>query len=215
MQFNKNEIDSIMFDMDGTLWDAMESYVRVWNTAFDELNINAHVTNDDMQSNLGKTLGEIMLNFEKKSGTKFDLPVLTKRIIEIEDEMMPIWGGKPYPNMKDGLAKLSKRYKLFLVSNCGTQGLTTLMNFTGIREYITDIVSHGLRKAPKGDNMLYLKEKHNLKHPIYVGDTHGDAIETHKAGLPFFFARYGFGNTTEFEKAFDSFSELVDYLLAE
>ena len=33
--------DSVIFDMDGTLWDAVDSYCKVWNKTIAELGLNA------------------------------------------------------------------------------------------------------------------------------------------------------------------------------
>mgnify|MGYP000700414525 CR=1 FL=1 len=41
--------------------------------------------------------------------------------------------------------------------------------------------------------ILKLMEKNNLTSPVYVGDTQGDADSCKKAGIPFIFAEYGFG----------------------
>ena len=39
INIDKEKVDSLIFDMDGTLWDAMKSYAEVWNVAFRELGL--------------------------------------------------------------------------------------------------------------------------------------------------------------------------------
>ena len=54
---------------------------------------------------------------------------------------------------------------------------------------------------------------HNLKAPVYVGDTKGDYDSATKAGVPFIFADYGFGVVEGVQiatiSAFDELQELL------
>jgi phosphoglycolate phosphatase len=38
--------DSLIFDMDGTLWDAVDTYAHSWNVVFSELGIDKTITRD-------------------------------------------------------------------------------------------------------------------------------------------------------------------------
>ena len=51
-------------------------------------------------------------------------------------------------------------------------------------------------------------ERNNLKNPVYVGDTEGDAESAKAAGIPFVFAKYGFGNVKEYQYAINKFEDL-------
>lgn len=102
---------------------------------------------------------------------------------------------------------------MFLVSNCDTHTLPIFMSCIGITPFITEAISFGDTHKPKGDNMLLLKEKYHLQHPLYMGDIEADGRETHRAGLPFVYARYGFGHTDDYELAFDSFEDFTNFFL--
>ena len=43
-------VDSLIFDMDGTLWDAMKSYAEVWNVAFKEYGLDITVNEDVLKT---------------------------------------------------------------------------------------------------------------------------------------------------------------------
>lgn len=58
-------------------------------------------------------------------------------------------------------------------------------------------------------------KRNGLKNPIYVGDTQGDCDAVHEAKIPFVYARYGFGNATEYEYVIDSFEELMTITMEE
>jgi len=53
-------------------------------------------------------------------------------------------------------------------------------------------------------------QRNNLINPVYVGDTEGDLKASRYAGIPFIYARYGFGNVKEFDYVIDSFEELLN-----
>ena len=54
------------------------------------------------------------------------------------------------------------------------------MSCIGITPFITEAISFGDTHKPKGDNMLLLKEKYHLQHPLYMGDIEADGRETHR-----------------------------------
>ena len=87
------------------------------------------------------------------------------------------------------------------------------MEYTDTSKFFTDTITYGETNLQKSDKMKYLIEKHNLESPIYIGDTQGDCDETHKAGLPFGFVSYGFGQCNNPDMVFDSFKQLVDYFI--
>src|ERR1700758_928995 len=71
--FRLNELlmqkpDSLIFDMDGTLWDAVDTYAHSWNVVFEELAIDITVDRDDLAKMVGwegkKVIGAIMPDFD-------------------------------------------------------------------------------------------------------------------------------------------------------
>ncbi len=212
MSIDKTKVDSIIFDMDGTLWDAMPTYAEVWNRAFAEFGIKGVMTPEVLVKGMGKHLNEIKELLSNQFEFNVDNDAFIARVDKIEDEIMPEMGGELYAGVAEGLNKLAKKYKLFLVSNCGLYGLQNFITFAGLEHCFTDFVSYGMNPQPKAQNILMLKEKHNLANPIYVGDTQGDCDQTHAAGLPFVFCTYGFGKCEDYELKIDSFGELVEFL---
>lgn len=209
---DKTSIDALIFDMDGTLWDAVDSYCEVWNACFRKFGVERTVMRDELLKCMGLPLDVIYKNItgDNPQITPTDyLPELEK----LEMEMMPHLGGRPYPMMKKGMAKLSEHYRIFLLSNCGVRGLEDMMDFTGIRPFVTEAVTFGATQREKSENMLWLKKKYELSNPIYIGDTEGDCQQTRMAGMPFAFAAYGFGTCENPDWSFNSFEELTDYFI--
>lgn len=185
--------DAVIFDMDGTLWDAVDSYARVWNATFAAMGLDyPAVTRPQLLDMMGMNLGQIM---------KLLIPTLPpalharflKTLDQIEHRLMPLLGGRLYDGVKETLTALAHDRRLFMVSNCGTFGLDNFLDLTGLKPLMTDWLTHGGTGRPKEDNILYLKDRYSLAAPVYVGDTMGDLQSSHRAGVPMVWARYGFG----------------------
>jgi phosphoglycolate phosphatase len=206
MTFCPDKVDSVIFDMDGTLWNASQSYVEIWNVCLKRYGIDRHLTVGDLSPYIGMTIDGIIQHVFVRDYKTVDSAAFLRSLADIEDEMMPQLGGKLYPGVVEGFAALSRRYRLFLVSNCGVNGLNNFMAFSHTEPYVTDSVTFGQRHASKGDNIIFLKNKYSLQYPVYMGDTQSDCDEAHRAGIPFIHAKYGFGKCDDCEMSFDSFN---------
>lgn len=202
--------DSLIFDMDGTLWDAVDSYAEIWNATSRELGVDRVVTRDDLLRYMGRPLNEIF--HALFDGMNVDAEKYQKLIAENDPKMMPILGGKLYDGVKEGIARLAKKYKLTMVSNCGATGLPDFLKFTGLTPYFIDTLSNGENGLDKAENIRLIAERNNLKNPAYVGDIQRDSDAAHAAGIDMIHVTYGFGKCNDAQLSFDSFAELTDYL---
>ena len=200
--------DGLLFDMDGTLWDAVDSYVKIWNkTIADAGVVRQPVTRQELISLMGKQLDVILATL--LPGPEGHSPGVQKLLAVNDAAMMPVLGGRLYEGVTDTLRQLHGHIPLYMVSNCGEQGLENFLTFTGLRPYFTDWLSHGATKKPKSANIAALVERYNMKHPMYVGDTATDADASAKAGVPMIWCRYGFGTVDKPDFVIDSITELA------
>jgi phosphoglycolate phosphatase len=205
--------DSLIFDMDGTLWDAGDCYTAAWNKGLKLMNVDKVF----QRSTLDHLMG-----WERKKALEYILPeydenereAIYEEVVKAQDEMLPITGGKMYEGVKEGLKALSEVYSLFIVSNCPKGTIKQFIKWAGITSYITDEMAHGVNSRPKDYNIRLLMDQYRLKHPVYIGDTEGDQVQSERAGLPFVFVSYGFGSTDKYELKFDSFTALTTYFLS-
>ena len=114
INIDKEKVDSLIFDMDGTLWDAMKSYAEVWNVAFRELGLAITVDESVLKQAIGSTIDDILVMLSKRYGLNIQPKQFLARVDEIEDELLPMIGGEPYPGMQEGMGKLSERYTILL-----------------------------------------------------------------------------------------------------
>lgn len=199
--------DSIIFDMDGTLWDAVDSYCEIWNTTFSQMGKNQIVNRQELLECMGMPINEI---FQKIVKVDVDEKQYLKLLDKNEREMMPVIGGELYNGVFEGIKLLSTQYKLYMVSNCGAEGLNNFLTFTQLSPYISGTLTYGETLLGKTENIKLLISQHNLQNAIYVGDTQGDCNAAHKVGIPMVFAKYGFGNCEDAEYEIESFPHLLD-----
>lgn len=207
-----NKPDSLIFDMDGTLWDAVDTYAHSWNVMFKELGIDKHVTREQLAGMVGwegKKVVEVMMpEFEPEKRWEIYMQVNEKRKI-----LIPEMGGLLYDGVKDGLKLLAEKYQLFILSNCAAGVIRQFIDWAGIDEHIKDEIAYGINFMPKQHNIKLLVDKYDLKAPVYIGDTEGDGYQSRLAGIPFVFVSYGFGKTDDYDVKFDDFNALTQYFL--
>lgn len=207
-----DRFDSLIFDMDGTLWDAVDTYAIIWNTTFTRLGIPVTVTRQDLLDLMGKPI-DVIVNAICGHVEGVDLQKVQDEILAGEGAITLRLGGKLYPGVREDIPELAKHYKLFMVSNCGPEGLHNFLKYTRLEPYFTDTLTHGQTGLPKEGNILRLIERYSLKSPVYVGDVQGDADSSHRAGIPIIFAAYGFGHVSDAEYTIHSFHELSTEIL--
>jgi len=199
--------------MDGTLWDAVDTYAASWNLVFEELSIDIVVTREELAKMVGmeggKVIGIIMPDFDDEKRR-----MIYNLVNEKRKAILPDRGGVLYSGVKDGLKQLAEKYDLFILSNCAKGIIRLFIDWAGIDEHIKDEMAHGINFMPKNHNIKLLSEMHGLKNPVYIGDTEGDGQQSRLAGIPFVFMSYGFGQTDDYDLKFDDFKSLTEYFMS-
>ena len=214
MESLKNKFDSIIFDLDGTLWDSSETITKAWQTALAQVPYMSHevMTQERVRSITGMTYDKI---FE----TLFPL-LSTAQRAEVQHlcsvaelDILHKQGGTLYPNLANTLTYLSKKYKLYIVSNCQNGYIELFMDLHNMHNYFLGHQCYGTKGNPKADNIRDIVTDHDLHKPVYVGDTMGDYDAATSAGVPFIFAGYGFGKVESGQiGTINNFEELTQLL---
>lgn len=202
--------DSLLFDMDGTLWDAVDSYAEVWNRTFDELGIgHGHVDRTILAGMMGQHLEDIT---RALCGGSEAPEGFLKALERNEELMMPSLGGRLYAGVAETIPALADRYPLFIVSNSGPKGVDNFLDYTGLRPYFKDSLTHGGTGLDKGQNIKVLVDCYKLKEPWYVGDTLSDSESARYAGTGMIWASYGFGHDVPADFVLRKFTDLPGLL---
>ncbi|HWT26632.1 MAG TPA: HAD family hydrolase [Mobilitalea sp.] len=207
-------VDSIIFDMDGTLWDSTSEVAVAFNHVLKEKHpeVTDEVTAERLQGLFGLPLDVIAVKLYQSVPEDAAIQIMNE-CCAYEVEYLARTGAKLYDRLEDTLKVLYKKYKLFIVSNCQEGYIQCFFRANPqLEKYFTDFEYPGRTGEFKADNIRLIMERNHLKNSVYVGDTQGDANATKEAGIPFVFARYGFGDVKEYDAVIDSLCELPDII---
>ena len=204
---------AIIFDLDGTLWDSSVQVIEAWNSIIKKYpETKAVVTPEKMATYMGKVLEEISVMLFEDISKDRGLEIMTE-CSDYELEYLKDHSGVPYEDLEETLKALP--YPLFIVSNCQRGYIETFLECCGLGKYFKDFECSGNTGNPKGENILEIIRRNEIKNAVYVGDTQGDCNASQVAGIPFIFAEYGFGNADRFNRKIKSIKELTEINLFE
>ena len=206
----KIKTDGIIFDIDGTIWNTTGVVEKAWNQALDECGLShAHVTAKQLQGLFGLPMMDIidailpLESLEKKLEFK---PLCYK----YEDEYINREPGILYEGMVETIKELSKKYPLFVVSNCQGGYIELMLEKTGMKPYFKDFTCPAYTDKLKADNIKIIAERNGIKNPLYVGDTQMDANACKEANVPICYVTYGFGKVENPDYSIDKISEILE-----
>ena len=203
--------ESLIFDIDGTLWDSRQLVAEGYNIQLEKEGLqHLFVTAEDLRPLFGKVMTEIadVILASIDPSERYDL---MERCMKTENDYLFANECRiGYPKVKETLAELSKKYRLFIVSNsqCGYPELC--IEKLGLTEYIEGHMCFGDTGTSKGKTIRTLMEKHNIGSCIYIGDTQGDLEACMEAEIPFIFCAYGLGKAESWDTKIDSIDELLE-----
>lgn len=203
-------MDSIIFDLDGTLWDSSEVVVAGWHSVLSSYEGIANaVTKEDLQGIMGLQVYEAGLKLFPEVDADTRQKIISE-CCEVECKHLAKQGGRLYDGLEEMLKALSARYKLFIVSNCQAGYIEAFYEYHQLERYFIDYENPGRTGLSKGENIKLVMDRNHLSSPVYVGDTEGDMRAAQIAGIPFVYASYGFGEVSRYDEKIDHLKELAE-----
>ena len=202
--------ESLIFDIDGTLWDSRALVAEGYNIQLKAEGLDHLCTNAEV---LRPLFGKVMTEIGDVLFASIPLPeryALMERCMETENRYLyENECNIGYPGVKETIAELAKKYRLFIVSNsqCGYPELC--MEKLGLTPYIQGHLCFGDTGTSKGKTIRKLMQTHNIENCAYIGDTQGDYEATVEADVPFIWATYGFGTPDGYAAKIDAFADLL------
>lgn len=201
---------ALIFDIDGTLWDSRalvaEGYnIQLKKEGLDSLCVDAET--------LKPLFGRVMTDIADELFASIPQPeryALMERCMATENRHLeedPCRIG--YPRVRETLARLAERYRLFIVSNSQKGYPELCMEKLGLTPYIEGHLCFGDTGQSKGRTIRILMETFALTDCAYVGDTQGDYEATLEAGIPFIWVAYGFGTPRGYDRRIDAPEDLL------
>lgn len=204
--------DGVIFDLDGTLWDAAEQIRLAWNRAIESRpGLRPPLTARELEGYMGLPMDEISRRMFPDQSPQ-NQAALLEVCCQEEHRALARQGGRLYPELERTLAVLSARFPLFIVSNCQDGYIQCFFQASGLGRYFKDVECFGATGLQKGENNRLICRRNGLRAPVYIGDTAGDQQAAKEAEIPFIFARYGFGQAREYCHAIDRLPQLLDLL---
>ena len=203
------EVDGIIFDLDGTLWDSSIHVAKSWSEELSQHEYERKVvTVEEITSCMGLRMDKIAEKLFPELEEEIRAEIMSK-CCKRENMYLSVHGGILYEKIEDTLKILSEKYKIIIVSNCQDGYIESFFKAHGLQKYFIDYECPGRTGLNKGENIKLVIERNNIKRAVYIGDTLGDANSAKFAKIPFIYAKYGFGEVDNFEYSIDSFSELL------
>ena len=203
--------ESLIFDIDGTHWDSRQLVAEGYNLQLEKEGLqHLFVTAEDLRPLFGKVMTEIADNILASIAPSERYELMERCMKTENDYLFANECRIGYPKVKETLEALSKKYRLFIVSNsqCGYPELC--IEKLGLTDYIEGHMCFGDTGTSKGKTIRTLIDKHNIGSCIYIGDTQGDLEACQEANVPFIFCAYGLGKAESWDAKIDSIEELLN-----
>jgi phosphoglycolate phosphatase len=203
--------ESLIFDIDGTLWDSRALVAEGYNIQLRSEGLDhLCVTAEDFLPLFGKVMTEIADVIFQEIPTP-ERYALMDRCMTTENEYLhqnPCRIG--YEGVQETMAELAKDHRLFIVSNSQSGYPQLCIEKLGLGKYISGHLCFGDTGTEKGETIRRLMQRHNIENAAYIGDTEGDMHSAQKAGIDFIFAGYGFGNPDNYVAKITKFEDLLE-----
>jgi len=199
--------NSVIFDLDGTLWEVIESTYKSANIIANKYNLK-----EITKETICKVFG---LNREESAKLYFpyiELNESTKLIDEmavINIENLNKNGGNVYSNVKEVLNKLANKYDLYIVSNTAEiEYIEAFLKTSDTKEYFKNYIAASSLNISKKDAIKKVIDDYKIEKAVYIGDTRIDLEAAYANNIPFVHAQYGFGEKINTEYSIDDIKEL-------
>ena len=141
-------MESLIFDVDGTLWDAVALVAEGWNDGLQSMGFAPHCTEQSIRPLFGKTMTEIaqvvVPGVPQEQGMEVMDRCMDGEMARLRRDPCHIF----YPGVKETLTELHKTHRLFIVSNCQQGYIELLMEKGGLGGLISDFDCFGNTGLP-------------------------------------------------------------------
>ena len=203
--------DSLIFDLDGTLWDSRDGVLKAWNEV-----IAVHpearrglLTREEILPCFGLPMDEIRDRLLPETSPDARRKIM-QEMCDHENDYLLEHGGILFPDLENTLQALASVLPLFIVSNCQDGYIEAFLGAHKLGKYFRDTECWGRTRVSKERSIRILAERNHLKTPVYIGDTIGDERAARGAGIPFVYAAYGFGEASRPDGSISCVSDLKE-----
>ena len=193
------KFESLIFDIDGTLWDSRALVAEGYNLQLRDEGLERYcVDAARLRPLFGKVMSAIADALFPDMPPQVRYPLMERCMARenryLEENECRIG----YAGIAETLCTLSKTHRLFIVSN-SQQGYPELcIQKLGLGQWIGGHLCFGDTGTSKGQTIRALMNRYGITSCAYIGDTQGDYEATVEAGVPFIWASYGFDTPEDY-----------------
>ena len=205
------KFESIIFDVDGTLWDSRALLAEAYNEQLRQEGLDhIHVTAEKLRPLFGKTMTMLADGLFGEIPAPARYKLMDRCILRMDDHLERFAGPQiGYPDLRQTMETLAKSHRLYIVSN-GQKGYPQLAaKKLGLADLIHGYLSFGDTGTSKGQTILRLMKEERIQSAVYVGDTQGDLEACREADIPFSWAAFGFGVPESYYAKIEKFADLT------
>lgn len=132
-------LNAIIFDLDGTMWDATGCASAIWNRVFSKHDeVTREMTKEKAEQLMGKTMEEIGQMLFPDLAEEVRRGIVDEFGLE-EVEYLTENGAVLYDGLEETLIKLKQEYELYIVSNCQDGYVPAFLHAHKLGQYFKDI----------------------------------------------------------------------------
>ncbi len=208
-----NSKKGILFDLDGTLWDATVQIAASWKKVIDSFHfVNKTLTVAEIKSCMGLPMDQIFRRLFPNL-QQHDRDALQAKCQQYENAYLASHPGCLYLQVRQTLEQLKgKGFHLFIVTNAQSGYIEAFFSATNLQDLFDDYEMFGRTGLLKSENIKLVRKRNALDGAAYVGDTQQDYLACVDANIPFIHAAYGFGNAEKAVYRLPSFAQLPDMI---
>ena len=168
-----NKIDTVLFDLDGTLLDSKELIYRSFVHTFEKFYPNHELSDAELDSFFGPPLNVTFAKYTNDSKQIEEMIDYYRQYnLEAHDELVNL-----FPGVKETIKYLSKHnYKLGVISAKKSDLVNHALEIFKINEYFDIVIGQDEVKNPKPnpEGILLATRKLKSNRAVYVGDSVSD-----------------------------------------
>ena len=181
----------LIFDLDGTLWETLDTTLEAANMIAKENPEVKEITMDIVIRGMGLSSKDNAFNYMPYLNEEKGLYYIGK-ISARNFELIKEKGAHIYDGVSDTIKKLSQKYKLGIVTNNYDEYAKIFLDKSNLGPYFTDYMGAATYSISKGEAIKRMVNKYHEKENYYVGDIKKDMEAATEAGINFIHAKYGF-----------------------
>ncbi len=212
------EVDSIIFDNDGTLFQAdLVSFPAIVSACKDLMKIHdiklPIPSKDEINSHIGLPSSEFFKQLLPTSYNQY-LDEFEQLATQHEINNIKKGLGSLYPGVTETLTELKKlNYSLGVITNAGVDYFNAVVEAFHYNQFFDAYLCLGDRKhLSKSDLLKELLDHFKSKKAAVVGDTKSDLQAAKKHKCLTITALYGYGKSDEIESAHEKISDFTQIL---